>query len=410
MSIGKKILWSIFCWYVLMGCTATEKSRKHDQKLLLISFDGFRYDYLDMAPTPNFDSLTASGVKAEGLIPVFPTKTFPNHYSIATGLYPEHTGLVANTMYDPEFGEWYRISDREAVENPKWYGGEPIWNTAEKQGLKAGTMFWVGSEANIQHMRPTYWKPFKGSMPGKARIDTVVKWMTYPGKKAVDFATLYFEFVDGAGHDYGLESDSLKLAIQQADSLMGYLKKRLKETDKWDDVNLIVLSDHGMIDLSAEQTIWLDSIVNMDDIDRIVRAPVTMIQPKEGKTGEMYQTLKTSEDHYRVYKKEELPARYHLKNHRRVPEIVVVADLGYTILEKKYRSRFLQSLPSATHGYDNKEKAMQALFIARGPAFKSGKVIPEFQNIHIYELISYLIEVKPAPNNGSLDSVKVMLK
>ena len=144
---------------LLSGCmdsnTGTDQVPKPENQLLLISFDGFRYDYLNRVPTPNFDSLAANGVISEGLIPVFPTKTFPNHYSIATGLYPENTGFIANTMYDPEFEEWYRIRDRQAVENKKWYGGEPIWNTAEKQGLRTGTMFWVGSEAPIQDMRPT---------------------------------------------------------------------------------------------------------------------------------------------------------------------------------------------------------------------------------------------------------------
>lgn len=402
------ILYISFLW-LLLGCDAKTNTKEKDQ-LLLISFDGFRYDYLEKAPTPHFDSLVSEGVEAEGLIPVFPTKTFPNHYSIATGLYPEHTGLIANNMYDPEYGEWYRISKREAVEDKKWYSGEPIWNTAEKQGLSAGTMFWVGSEAPIQSMRPTYWKPFDGSMPNKARIDTVVKWLSYPDDRAADFATLYFELVDNVGHDFGLDSDSLKLAIQQADSLLGYLKQQLKRAPRWADLNVVILSDHGMVDLSAEKTIRLDSLIDMDDIERINWAPVTMLEPKDGKTEKIYQALKADEENYKVYKKKDLPARYHIKNHRRVPEIIMVADLGYTILSESYQDRFIKSLPSATHGFDNSEKAMQAFFIARGPAFKVNETIPTFQNIHIYELMCYLLDINPAANDGSLDSVKVMLR
>ncbi len=390
--------------------SVTEHVQKPENRLLLISFDGFRYDYLNRVPTPHFDTLITKGVKSEGLIPVFPTKTFPNHYSIATGLYPENTGFIANTMYDPEFEEWYRIRDRKAVENKKWYGGEPIWNTAEKQGLRTGTMFWVGSEAPIQDMRPTYWKPFDGSMPGRARIDTVVKWLTYPDDKAVDFATLYFELVDNSGHDHGLDSDSLDMAIQKADSLLGYLKDKLENENKWSSLNVIIVSDHGMVDLSADKMIMLDSIIDMDNVERITWAPATMIQPKNGKTEEVYRALKENEDHYRVYKKEDLPERYHLKNSRRVPEIVMVADLGYTILDANYKDRFLSNLPSATHGYDNSAKIMQALFVAHGPAFAEGKKIPPFQNIHVYELMNHLLGTKPAPNDGSLDSVKVMLK
>lgn len=404
---------SLICIIIVftdISCSSEQTLNRYPNQVLLISFDGFRYDYLNRVPTPHFDTLAAGGVQSEGMIPVFPTKTFPNHYSIATGLYPENTGLVANTMYDPKFEEWYRISDREAVEDKKWYGGEPIWNTVEKQGLKAGTMFWVGSEAPIQDMRPTHWKRYDESMSYKARIDTVVKWLSYPDESAIDFGTLYFEMVDSKGHDYGLNSDSLDYAIQKADSLLGYLKQRLKEKNKWDNLNVIVLSDHGMIDLSADKTILLDSIIDMDDVERITWDPATMIQPKEGKKEEVYRALKANEEHYKVYRKENIPNRYQLKNHRRIPEILVVADLGYTILNENYRDRFLGSLPAATHGYDNNEKAMQALFIAKGPAFAEGKKISSFQNIHVYELMNHLLGTKPAPNDGSADSVRIMLK
>jgi len=394
------------------ACTSEEPpgQKQTPNQVLLISFDGFRYDYLDFVDTPNFDSLVAEGVTSKGLISVFPTKTFPNHYSIVTGLYPENTGLVGNTMYDPQFDQWYRLSDREAVEDPRWYGGEPIWNTAEKQGLRAGTMFWVGSEAPIQNMRPSYWKIYDESMVEEARIDTVVKWMSYPNERAVDFATLYFELVDAAGHDYGLQSDSLRAAIRKADQLLGYLKQRLKEAGAWDSTNIIIVSDHGMVDLSADKTIMLDSLIDMEDVERISWNPATMIQPKEGKTEEMHQALKTNENHYRVYHKEDLPERYHLKNHRRVPDLVVIADPGYTLLNESYKDRFLKNLPAATHGYDNQEKVMHAFFAAHGPAFKSGQMVSSLQNIHIYELMSHLLGVEPAPNDGSLDSVRTILR
>lgn len=394
------------------SCSSEEAQDRHPNQLLLISFDGFRYDYLEFTDTPNFDSLVAGGVRSKGMIPVFPSKTFPNHYSIATGLYPEHTGLVGNTMYDPQFEQWYRLSDRDAVEDPRWYGGEPIWNTAEKQGLRAGTMFWVGSEAPIQNIRPTYWKVYDESMSYEARIDTVVKWLSYPEGKSVDFATLYFEMVDAVGHRYSLQSDTLNATIRRADQLLGYLKQELRVAGEWEATNLLIVSDHGMTNLSAERTIMLDDIIDMEDVERISWNPATMIQPKEGKTNEMCRALKEqqSENHYRVYRKEELPERFHLKNHRRVPELIVVADLGYTLLNEGYRDRFLKGLPAGTHGYDNAEKEMQALFIGSGPAFKQGVEFSSFQNIHIYELMTHLLDIEPAPNDGSLDSVRTILK
>lgn len=390
----------------ISACTQNEQ-QKNPQKTLLISFDGFGHDYLEKTDTPNFDSLVANGVEAEGLIPVFPSKTFPNHYSIATGLYPENTGFVGNTMYDPKWDEWYRIRDREAVEDGKWYGGEPIWNTLEKQGVRTGTMFWVGSEADIQDRHPTHWKIYDESMPGQARIDTVIKWMNGNGE-AVDFATLYFSDVDSKGHQYGTESDSVKQAIERADRLMGYLKERLQENNLWDNMNIIIVSDHGMADLSADKLIRLDNIIDLDDTERIIWGPMTMIQPKENRTEEVYQALKSQENNYRVFRKENLPERYHL-NHRRVADIVMVADLGYTILEEEYEQEFIESLPQATHGYDTNEKAMQAIFIAHGPAFKEGETVKPFQNIHIYELINHLMGTEPAENDGSLDNVKVLL-
>lgn len=410
-SANKIILSFVFLGSVLIfSCKMDAPSDlPRENPTLLISFDGFRYDYLDRVDTPHFDSLIAGGVQAEGLIPVFPSNTFPNHYSIATGLYPENSGLTGNTMYDPGWNEWYRISDREAVENGKWYEGEPVWNTFEKQGIRTGTMFWVGSEAEIQGMHPTYWKTYDGSMPEEARIDTIVKWLSYPEERAIDFATLYFEHVDSYGHDYGLKSDSLNAAITKSDRLMGYLKAKMQKAGLWDKTNIVIVSDHGMVDLSADKIIEIDKIIDMNDIERTIWGPATMLQPKEGLTDDVYNKLEANKENYDVYLKEDLPERFHLKNHRRVPDIILIADLGYMPVDQNSRKRFFQSLPSATHGYDNAEKLMQAFFIAYGPAFRAGEKVPSFQNIHIYELLNKLMNTTPAPNDGSLDSVRVLL-
>ncbi|MDZ7691489.1 MAG: ectonucleotide pyrophosphatase/phosphodiesterase [Balneolaceae bacterium] len=214
---------------VTAACTTSNNgAQTQPPKLLLVSIDGFRYDYLSKTETPNFDDFIQNGVTSEGLIPIVPSKTFPNHYSMVTGLYPENSGLVNNTMYDPEWDKWYRISDRQAVENGDWYQGEPIWNTAEKQGITTGTMFWIGSEADIQGMHPTYWKSYDGSMKDRARIDTVVSWFTKE-QNPINSGTLYFELVDSYGHDYGTTSDSLVTAIEKSDRLLGYLKQRLQQ-------------------------------------------------------------------------------------------------------------------------------------------------------------------------------------
>lgn len=407
----------IFLLLLAGGCGAPESpgDSSHDSpspQLLLISFDGFRYDYLEMAPTPVFDSLAREGVRSRGLIPVFPTKTFPNHYSIATGLYPGHTGLIANTMYDPRRQAWFRISDRDAVEDPFWYGGEPIWNTVEKQGGRAGTMFWVGSEAPVQDMRPTWWKRYDEQMSYQARIDTVVSWLSRPGEEAADMATLYFENVDDAGHDYGVPSDSLHSAIRKADRLLGYLLRRLREEGLGGRVNLLVVSDHGMASQSADRLIVLDEIIDLEDTERVIWDPVTWIQPREGRGETLYEELRAAaeEGPFRIYRKDSLPGRFHLYDHPRVTDLVLVAEPGYTVLRSDWKGDFLASLPRATHGYDPAAPSMRAFFLASGPAFRSDTTVDEFGIVHLYELMNRVLGTEPAPNDGSPDSVRVLLK
>lgn len=395
---------------VLMSCPLSTAHR--EPALLLVSFDGFRADYLSRAETPNFDKLVNNGVLSEGLIPVFPTKTFPNHYALVTGLYPENNGLVGNNMYDPVMDDYYSIGNRNAVENPEWYEGEPIWNTVEKQGKKAGTMFWVGSEAPVQGMRPTYWKKYDRDMSNEARIDSVIAWMSYPEEeKRIDLGTLYFSFVDDAGHYFGPDSPEVVSAIQKADSLVGYLMDKLVDAGLDGKVNVLIVSDHGMIGLSPERLLILDDLINMEDVNVISYSPVIGLNPVEGKKQEVYQSLKQNEQHYTVYLREELPERYGLKNHRRTPDILLVADPGWTIAERDYvNSRSGEYPTGGTHGFDNKDPRMHALFIGYGPDFKEGYKAGTFENVHVYELMCYLLGLEPSPNDGNLKEVSDMLR
>lgn len=404
----KKYLLLILISFGLISCVKEKTQSAH--QLLLISFDGFRADYLSKTETPNFDELVKTGVTSEGLIPIFPTKTFPNHYAIATGLYPENNGLVGNQMYDPNFDASYSLGDREAVEDPRWYEGEPIWNTAEKQGKKAGTMFWVGSEAPIQDMRPTHWKKYNGRMPNTDRIDTVMAWLTLPDSQKVDFASLYFSFVDSKGHRFGPDSPEVIEAIQYADSLMGYLIQTMKKKELWGKLDVMIVSDHGMSSISRDKIVLMDDYFDVNDVEVISSSPVVMLNTKPGKLESVYSSLKANENHFKVYKKDELPERYHLKNHRRIPELILVADLGYTINTKDFFENHPAYPEGGTHGFDNNEKEMRALFISSGPDFKNGIKTPAFENIHLYEVMSHVLGLTPAPNDGSLDSVKIMLQ
>ncbi|MEQ8525158.1 ectonucleotide pyrophosphatase/phosphodiesterase [Gracilimonas sp.] len=380
------------------------------EKVLLVSFDGFRSDYLTKANTPNFDVLVNTGVISDGLIPIFPSKTFPNYYAIATGLYPENNGFVGNSMYDPEMDARFSMRNRDAVENPDWYEGEPIWNTVEKAGKKAGTMFWIGSETPIQGMRPTYWKTYNQGMPDSARIDTVIKWLSYGDEQEVDFATLYFSFVDGIGHRFGPDTPEVVEAIERADDLVGYLIEKMEAAGLDENTNLMIVSDHGMSAVSRERIVVLDEMINPDYLNFIEYSPSIMANIEEGKLEEVYSALKANEENFKVYKKEDIPERYNLKNHSRVPELLLVADPGYTINTRDYfESR--ENYPSGgAHGFDNQEKEMHAIFVANGPDFRKGYRGKAFQNVHLYTLMAHLMKVPPAENDGSLDSLSVFLK
>ena len=400
----------LFILLFLCSLACSAPSENKSQKLLLISFDGFRTDYLSKTETPNFDLLTKSGVLGEGLIPVFPSKTFPNYYAIATGLYPENSGFIGNRMYDPEMDLSFSMGDREQVENPDWYGGEPIWNTVEKNGLNAGTMFWVGSEAPIQNMRPTFWKQYDGRMPDKARVDSVLKWMTIGNEKEIDFGTLYFSFVDSEGHRYGPDSEEVVQAIREADELVGYLIDQMKSSKLFESTNIIIVSDHGMTEVSRKRLIVLDDLINMEGIEIISSTPAVMMNIPSERLENVYQILKRKESNYKVYRKENLPERFRLRKHPRVPDLIMIADLGYTINTREYIERRENYPSGGTHGFDNREKEMHALFIAQGPNFKEGYSMKPFENIHLYELMVYLLDIPSAGTDGSLDSVKVMLR
>ena len=219
-------------------------SNHSDQYVLLVSFDGFRADYIDWFDTPNFDQLKIDGVKSEGLKPVFPTKTFPNHYSIATGMYIENHGLIGNNFFDQKLGEFYTLKDRDKVEDERFYGGEPIWATAEKQGVKTASYFWVGSEANAGGAQPSIWKKYNQKRPFEARVDSVIKWFKMTELNRPRLVLLYFHEPDETGHHYGPKSRKTRRMVEKIDNLLGSIIKKTKTLDIYNQLNIIILSDH----------------------------------------------------------------------------------------------------------------------------------------------------------------------
>jgi predicted AlkP superfamily pyrophosphatase or phosphodiesterase len=378
------------------------------QSVVLISLDGFRWDYINRPEAKNLRALAAHGVRAERLVPSFPSLTFPNHYTIVTGLYPEHHGIVSNAMVDPVLGR-FASGDNPAVRDARWWGGEPIWVTAERQHERAAPYAWPGAEAPIGGVRPTWWEKYDVNASRADRVRKVLSLLALPADSAPRFITEYFSEVDHQGHVAGPDSPQLDTAIAQLDSAVGAIVDGITRLGLWNRVDLIVLADHGMAAMSMSRFIVLDDYVSLDSLEIIEGGPVEEIVPKPGHERYVYDHLHGANPHLAVYRKGELPARFHYNDNPRITPIVAIADEGWATTT---RSRLLAKVGpfGGNHGYDNQLLSMGALFVASGPAFKSGVVVPPFQNIHVYDLIAHLLGLRPAPNDGSLDSTRVLLK
>ncbi len=374
---------------------------------MLISLDGFRWDYLDRGLSPTLAGLASQGVRAQGLVPVFPTKTFPNHYSIVTGRYPARHGIIGNRFTAPELGRKLVMWDRESVLDSRFWEAEPIWVTAEKQGQLTAPLFWPGGETTIGGVRPTYSLPYDGKLPDSARVARLLDLLDLPLDRRPTFLTLYVSPVDGAGHDFGPDSWQVNQAIARVDSTVGRLIAGLAQRGLADSVNLVIVSDHGMTALAPDRVIRLDDFVDRSSIQVDELSPTLTAWPGPGLEDSVYNGLRRAR-HLRVFRGSQLPSRLHLDNSPRIPPIVAIADEGWTLVWRGKGSDSLWS-ENGNHGYDDSLPSMHAIFIARGPGFRRGLRVPAFRNIHIYPLLIELLGLDPAPTDGSLDSVRAML-
>jgi predicted AlkP superfamily pyrophosphatase or phosphodiesterase len=379
------------------------------QSLLLISIDGFRWDYFNRPGAANLRALAARGVRAERMVPSFPSVTFPNHYTIVTGLLPEHHGIISNNMVDSAFGK-FAIGDNPAVRDPRWWGGEPIWNTAELQHERAAPVSWPGSEAPIGGMRPTWWKKFDAKESRADKVREVLALLALRPDSAPRLITQYFPEVDHNGHIFGPDTPQTDSAITQVDSAVGAIVDGIARMHLDGRVNVIVLADHGMAAISPSRVVFIDDYVSLDSVDVIDWGAYALVAPKAGHERYAYDRLHGANPHLTVYRKTDIPARFHYDSNPRIPAIVALADEGWTVSSHARYDRNPSRAGGGEHGYDNTLPGMGALFIASGPAFKSGLVVKPFQNIHVYDLMAHILGLRPAPNDGSLDSTSAMLK
>jgi predicted AlkP superfamily pyrophosphatase or phosphodiesterase len=395
---------------LLSGFIAARQARDPaPHTTLLISLDGFRWDYLQRPQASRLRALAARGAQAERLIPSFPSKTFPNHITLVTGLFPEHHGIAANVMRDPVLGRFATGND-PAVRDARWFRGEPIWATAEKQGLRTAAYFWPGSEAAIGGVRPRWFYPFDTATSRADRVTRVLDWLAMPDSSAPHLIAVYFSDVDTEGHNFGPNSPQADSAIARVDSAVGAMLDGIERLGATERVNVVVVSDHGMTEVVPERTIVLDDYVSLDSLDVGDWSPVATIIPKPGAADYVFSALVRAHPHLRVYHKGELPERLHYNSGDHVTPLVAIADEGWSIATREYLAGKTAGKVEGAHGYDPALPSMGALFVAAGPDIRAGLTVPAFGNVHVYSLLAHLLGVPPAPSDGTLDSVRQMLR
>ncbi len=418
----KKFLIGIGLFLTLFNCQAQDttqqvvKGRKNDPSqynkpyIILISADGFRYDYIDKYNAVNLKRLSSSGVRAASMIPSFPSVTFPNHYTIATGMYPSHHGLVYNQYFDQKRGETYNMADRKAVEDGTWYGGVPIWVLAEQHKMLSASYHFVGTEAPIQGILPTYWYKFKDGIDIDRRINTVVNWLKLPADQRPHMISFYMSNTDHNGHEYGPETPQTKEAVAFVDGAIGKLQEAIAPLGL--PVNFIFVADHGMT--TVDTTYRMDATPYIDTAKFIWKGGGTSlhIYAKKGKGGNidsLVRNLRANGKEWDVYLKDSIPARWNYSvlddKFGHIGDVFVVPHFP------KVMSMANRRISPGAHGFDPAIKEMHASFYAWGPAFKSGLQIPSFENIHIYPLIAQILGLTYSHTiDGNLEVLRTILK
>lgn len=370
--------------------------------VLLISIDGYRYDYNALYGPENLNRFASEGVQARSLIPGFPSDTFPNHYSIVTGMFPGTHGIVANSFFDPDREAMYRLGDAATVTDGTWYGGVPIWSAAERAGMVTASYFWVGSEAEIAGERPTYVETYDASVPHSDRITQVLEWLSWPVAYRPHFITLYFSSVDTAGHGWGPESDQVRQAVLDVDEDLGTLFEGLEEISP--PVDVVIVSDHGMVALEPDTVIDIDAYANLAGLRAVnLGSKMYLYGTDNERIEEVYAELRDGADHFRVYRREETPRAWHAGNPR-FGDLIVAADAPYALVRANTDLEF----PAGAHGYDPYLfPEVRGVFFARGPDLVGNAVIPSFGNVHIYPLIMDLLGLEiPEDIDGRLEVLR----
>ena len=371
--------------------------------VVLVSLDGFRYDYGSEYATPNLDAMAREGASTPaGMLPSYPSVTFPNHYTLVTGLRPEHHGIVAMTFTDPDRKESYSFSDTKKNGDGSWYQGTPLWVLAEQQGMRSACFFWPGSEAAIDSVRPSYYLHYDESLGDETRIDQVIDWLKLPADQRPHFITLYYPNTDHAGHKYGPDSPEEREAVQHVDAMMGELREKLKATGL--PVDLIVTADHGMIKLDPTPVV-LDKFANLDHFK--TEGPL-LYADSEADAEKAYEEFRAHPDpRFKVYRRLDVPKSLRYDTSAREGDPVVIATGPYSL----YAHAPTHPGNVGSHGFDpHTMPEMKAIFYAAGPDIKAGVKLPSFDNIDVYPFLANLLGLETPPVDGEIGPLAAALK
>ncbi|MBS0217299.1 MAG: alkaline phosphatase family protein [Proteobacteria bacterium] len=385
---------------LLAGCAGAPRTPPQRSPLLLISIDGLRTHDVTPELMPNVSRLATDGVRAiDGMRPSYPSLTFPNHYTIVTGLRPDRHGIIQNTMHDPVLGD-FKLSDEKAVSDSRWWGGEPVWVSVEKAGLHSATLFWPGSQAAIDGVRPSQFRIYDKSIGATARADAVAAWLDEPAATRPAFVTLYFDEVDEAEHDHGPGSPEAVAALHEVDAAIGRLVDTLRARGQLDRINIVLVSDHGFASVPKGQVVIVEDVVSKEEARAVSLGQVPEFSPNPGFEGVSERKLLGRHDHFECWKKGALPPRWHYGSNPRIPPIVCQMDEGWDMIARSGADKRASEGDRGSHGFDPALPSMRATFVARGPAFTRGTTLPVFDNVDVYPLLMRLLELKPRPNDG----------
>ena len=362
--------------------------------VILVSVDGLKPEYLDRFALPNFQRVIKRGARARGMIPVFPTLTFPNHYSLVTGLRPARHGIVFNRFYDPARGETYALGDEQSVTDGTWYGGEPVWVTAETQGMVAACFFWPGSEAAIKGVRPSLKRQYLHTMPNSERVAALLDWLRLPAASRPHLLTLYFSTIDSASHGGPLDAPGVEKAAREVDAVIGELLNGIDALPIAKEINLLITSDHGMVDTTRAQIVDIETIADMAGVVAFFGGPVTSVHtPDAARASQIRDQVNGRLTHGRAYLRGEVPERFYLRDNPRAGDVVVIMDEGWTMERGRGRERVEEW---GQHGWDNILPSMRATFIALGPTIRPGLTVDQVENIDVYPFIAELLGLQAA--------------